>query len=68
MAHFILSVVVLLLYGISILTGHTDDTLRNVLMIVFGYWFGAVGGAKVRDVLNSKKSKDGDTKDGGDTP
>lgn len=43
MAHLIITVIVLGIYAFSLFSGQEDDTLRTILTVIVGYWFGAMG-------------------------
>lgn len=55
MAHLIISLFVLGGYLFTVAIGQPDTTLQNLALIIGGYWFGAVGGTKVKDVLQKRK-------------
>ena len=42
-SHLIITIVILFLYGYTLHTGSGDDTLKTILTVVIGYWFGAMG-------------------------
>lgn len=43
MFHFVISLGVLVAYLYTVVTGHPDETLRDLLMVIGGYWFGMAG-------------------------
>lgn len=43
MAHLIITLVVLGIYAFTLFSGQEDDTLRTILTVIVGYWFGAMG-------------------------
>jgi len=53
MSHLIITLVVLSLYAFAMFNGHEDDTLRTILTVIVGYWFGAMG----KDAINQRVIK-----------
>ena len=53
MSHLIITLVVLGIYAYSIFAGLEDETLRTVLTVIIGYWFGAMG----NDVIKNRVTK-----------
>lgn len=43
-AHLIITLAVLAIYAIFAGMGHQLTTIENMLLVIIGYWFGAVGG------------------------
>lgn len=43
MAHLLISLCVLFAYLYTVVKGTPDTTLQNLLLIIGGYWFGAMG-------------------------
>jgi hypothetical protein len=43
MSHLIITLAVLAIYAVSSYNGKLDDTIRTVLTVIIGYWFGAIG-------------------------
>jgi hypothetical protein len=41
-AHLLVTLAIMVLYGITALSGHADETLKYILFAAAGYWFGAV--------------------------
>lgn len=54
MAHLLISLSVLFGYLYTVIKGTPDTTLQNLLLIIGGYWFGAMG----KTVLTKPKAKD----------
>lgn len=48
MAHLIITLVVLTIYGITLYTGNGDETLKTILTVIIGYWFGSMGANALR--------------------
>lgn len=60
-SHLLITIVVLCIYAYSIATGLEDDTLRTILTVIIGYWFGAMGNdaIKQRSIKKGEKVKNG---------
>lgn len=43
MSHLIITLAFIVIYAFAMFNGHADDTLRTILTVIVGYWFGAVG-------------------------
>lgn len=43
MSHLIITLAFIIIYAFAMFNGHDDDTLRTILTVIVGYWFGAVG-------------------------
>lgn len=53
-SHLTITLFAFLLYGvIYIMRGEPDPTLQNILLMIAGYWFGAMG----HDVLKRRTEK-----------
>lgn len=48
MSHLIITVCVLAIYGYTLHTGQGDETLKTILTVIIGYWFGSMGAASLR--------------------
>lgn len=48
-SHLIITLAIILLYGISLFQGHESETLKTVMIVAMGYWFGAI----TKDTLDS---------------
>ncbi|MEK5036411.1 hypothetical protein MKY96_33815 [Paenibacillus sp. FSL R7-0302] len=61
-SHLIITLVILLGYVVTLLTGHNDTTLQNMLLLVGGFWFGMTGKTaitKPKDKPDSTPTDDG---------
>lgn len=47
-SHLIISLVILVIYGYTLYKGMPDETLKTILTVIIGYWFGSVGMDKIR--------------------
>lgn len=56
MAHLIITLAILGAYIYSTSLGLADETLKNLLLIIGGYWFGAMGANKVFKKKGEPKS------------
>lgn len=41
-SHLIITLAVIVLYGLSMFTGKDTSVLEGLLFVVFGYWFGSI--------------------------
>lgn len=62
MSHLVITLVVLGIYAYSLFAGVEDETLRTILTVIVGYWFGALGNdaIKKRVVKKNVDEKKGD--------
>jgi K+ transporter len=51
MSHLVITLAVLIIYAIGSIQGHGDETLKTLLFVIMGYWFGAIG----KDQITKKK-------------
>lgn len=61
MAHLIITLAFIGIYGYSLFSGHEDDTLRTILTVIVGYWFGAMGNDAIKQRVvkkNAEKEED----------
>lgn len=43
MAHLVITLAFIGVYAYTLVSGQEDDTLRTILTVIVGYWFGAMG-------------------------
>jgi len=43
MAHLLITLTIISIYGYTVAIGKPDTTLQNLLLIIGGFWFGAMG-------------------------
>jgi TctA family transporter len=55
LAHLVITLAVLAIYAVGSIQGHADETLKTLLFVIIGYWFGAIG----KDQLTKKKDNNG---------
>lgn len=55
-AHLVITLSVLGVYLVTLIKGAPDTTLQNLLLIIGGYWFGAMGAGKLKDALSKGDS------------
>jgi hypothetical protein len=48
MAHLIITLFILVIYGFTLYTGQGDETLKTILTVIIGYWFGSMGVTSLR--------------------
>lgn len=53
LSHLIITLVVLGIYAYSVFAGLEDETLRTILTVIIGYWFGAMG----KDVITNNNER-----------
>lgn len=53
MAHLVITLTIVGIYGYTVAIGKPDTTLQNLLLIIGGFWFGAMG------LTKGKKQDDG---------
>jgi hypothetical protein len=47
-SHLIITLVILGIYGFTLYTGQGDETLKTILTVIIGYWFGSMGVSAIR--------------------
>lgn len=47
-AHLIITLAMLVIYTIFAVNGHQVTTIENMLLVIVGYWFGAMGTNAIR--------------------
>lgn len=52
-AHLIISSLLIIGYIFLAFTGHSDETLKSGLLLVLGYWFGALANATKKSPPNN---------------
>jgi len=57
MAHLIITLVVLGIYGYTLHAGNGDETLKTILTVIVGYWFGSMGREALRKPEDKKLNK-----------
>lgn len=50
LAHLIITLAFIGVYTYTLFIGHEDDTLRTILTVIVGYWFGAMGKDMIRKI------------------
>jgi len=50
-SHLIITLAFIGVYAYTIISGQEDDTLRTILTVIVGYWFGAMG----KDAITQRK-------------
>lgn len=48
MSHLVITLVVLAIYGYTLHAGNGDETLKTILTVIIGYWFGSMGATSIR--------------------
>lgn len=42
-AHLVITLTIILVYAYTLFSGQTDETLKTILTVIVGYWFGSMG-------------------------
>ena len=53
-SHLIITIAVLLVYVYTLYTGADDETLKTVLTVIIGYWFGSMGVQAIKKDVDKK--------------
>lgn len=48
MSHLIITLTFIGVYAYTLFNGQVDDTLRTIITVIVGYWFGAMGKDTIR--------------------
>lgn len=48
LSHLIITLAIVGVYAYTLATGQADETLKTVLTVIIGYWFGSVGAQALR--------------------
>lgn len=48
LAHLIITLAIIGVYAYTVVTGQGDETLKTILMVIIGYWFGSMGATALR--------------------
>lgn len=55
MSHLIITLAIISVYCYTLMIGQGDDTLKTILTVIVGYWFGSMG---VTAIKQTKKEGD----------
>lgn len=59
MAHLLITLAVIAVYlVIYLVTGESDQTMKMALIVIIGYWFGAMGKGTVTELLQKDTGQD----------
>jgi hypothetical protein len=58
MSHLIITLVILAIYGYTLHTGQGDETLKTILTVIIGYWFGSMGADAIRKQEKPKRKEE----------
>lgn len=47
-SHLIITIAIIGVYSYTLVTGVGDETLKTILTVIIGYWFGSIGMQSVR--------------------
>lgn len=62
MSHLLITLAIIVVYAYTLISGNQDDTLKTVLTVIVGYWFGSMGGQMIKkgqDKINQQKTEKG---------
>ena len=48
LSHLIITLCILAIYAFTLYTGNGDETLKTILTVIIGYWFGSMGNQAIR--------------------
>lgn len=57
MAHLLITLAFIGVYAYTLATGQEDSTLRTILTVIVGYWFGAMGQEQIKKRKNEEWRK-----------
>lgn len=57
MAHLLITLCILGAYVYTLHIGAPDETLKNLLLLIGGYWFGVMGKNKIDSVIQKRKGE-----------
>ena len=58
MSHLVITLAFIGVYVYTLAVGQQDDTIRTILTVIVGYWFGAMGKDALRKPTVQVKSED----------
>lgn len=62
MSHLIITLVILVIYAYTLHTGQGDETLKTILTVIVGYWFGSMGANAITTrKANNQQNQQADT-------
>ena len=64
MSHLVITLAFIIIYALAMFNGHDDDTLRTILTVIVGYWFGAVGKEAILNRPQPRNKEKENTKKG----
>lgn len=62
MSHLLITLAIIVVYAYTLISGNQDETLKTVLTVIVGYWFGSMGGQAIKrgqEKLENRKEKMG---------
>jgi hypothetical protein len=60
MSHLIITLAVIAIYAYTLHTGNGDETLKTILTVIVGYWFGSMGSNAIRAKKQEETKKEGE--------
>lgn len=57
MSHLIITLAFIGLYAWTLNKGAGDETIKTILTVIVGYWFGSIGAGQIKKVVGKKEDK-----------
>lgn len=57
MSHLIITLAIITVYAYTLISGNGDETLKTILTVIVGYWFGSMGANAIKSNVNSNKDE-----------
>lgn len=48
MSHLLITLAIIAVYAYTLVSGNQDETLKTVITVIVGYWFGSMGGQAIK--------------------
>jgi len=48
MSHLVITLSIIAVYTYTLASGQQDETLKTILTVIVGYWFGSMGAKSIR--------------------
>lgn len=57
MSHLIITLALIGVYSYTLFIGQADETLKTIMTVVVGYWFGSMGMTAIKGTDKDKEEK-----------
>ena len=54
MSHLVITLAIIAVYCYTLITGQGDETLKTILTVIVGYWFGSMGINAIKTPANGR--------------